>query len=103
MQNLNQFVQAVFGVSQNSQALETKLFSRRLIISFLGAFFIVLTASFILSFASRVLSASQSAQSAAVLGEPVAFQPGQYVTNLISGNENQGYLSQSRQWRANPQ
>jgi len=82
-------VLSLLGMARQNQVLNKNSTNRGLVKSLISAFFIILAVGLILGTATKILGTTpSSAASIVVAEEPVAFIPGQFVTNII----NQGYI-----------
>ncbi|OGY49715.1 MAG: hypothetical protein A3D39_04315 [Candidatus Buchananbacteria bacterium RIFCSPHIGHO2_02_FULL_39_17] len=96
MQNLTPALLSFFGIALKNQTPANSVAKKQLFISLIGAFFIVLIVSLLLGLSTKAFGPSTAAQVSVDHGEPVAFQPGQYISSLLPRGEDQGYLGQFR-------
>ena len=81
---------SLFDVSSKTQALTKNPATRGLIASIVGAFLIVAVLGFILNLVQKSLNSAAPAAASSILvsEEPVAYQPGQFVSLQLS----RGYI-----------
>jgi len=78
-------VLSLLGMAQKNQALKNQINRRNLVISLIGAFFIILAVSLVLNLSTQALSRpSRSVAVVADLNEPAAFEPSQLVSQEIT-------------------
>lgn len=87
-------VLSFFGVAAPDRALKSKTKSQSLAFSLISAFLIVIAVSLILNISTGSVATSASASPTVIVSanEPVAYQPGQFISERIS----RGYLGDYR-------